>query len=559
VFSHCWGYAHSAIPYGKVAISLMSAETGAFEVVLSNDPAVFETDSLRTFDAVVFNNTNNELFLPEKPEELSDEGRQEAIAVDARLKKNLVDYVASGKGLAVLHAGVASFRKWPEFGNLMGARFENHPWGSGSTVTLKVEEPEHPLMRAFRGLEHPTITDEIYQLADPFSREDSRVLLSVDLERTEVTPQQEAAFRREDRDFPMCYVKKYGRGRVFYSAFGHDHPLFWNPTVLQHWLDGIQFVLGDLDGDITPSAVAARERQPELSWNHLADRIGLRNHGRTVWQLNFDHEVERVYFHPVGLLDGTPLTWLSPSDHVWHYALWFSWKHVNGVNYWEYLPDRGIVELVETTEQLSHEEFSAKVDLVFNYHPQGGENVMREERRLEMEPPDENGCYRITWRSTCTALDQDLVLDRTPPPGDPNGVGHGGYAGMSVRIAKETRDWRITDSEGRSGMECHRAPARWIHGDFARTDTGREGGIAILDHPENPRHPAPSFIVLDPSRPFVYYSPALLFNEPYRLKAGESVSLAYRIVVHPGRAEREWLDREWSAFSETPHLATDDE
>ncbi len=237
--------------------------------------------------------------------------------------------------------------------------------------------------------------------------------------------------------------------------------------------------------------------------------------------------------------------------------MWFSWKHINGVNYWESPPDKGIVELVERSESFSQEDSSARIDLALNYHPPGGANVMREERRIEVGAPDEKGRYRITWRTTCTALGEDLLLDRTPPPGEPNGVGYGGYAGMSVRVAKETRGWRVTDSEGRSGMECHRQPARWISCDFARTDTGREAGIAILDHPSNPRHPTPSYVILQSAQPFVYFSPALLFDEPYTLKAGESLSLSYRMLVHPDRAQPEWIDQEWSAFSRTPLSATE--
>ena len=542
VFSRSWGYAHSAIPYGRVAIEAMARRTGAFEAVLTDELELFEKESLAGFDAIVFNNTNNEIFLPQNLAALSEEERRLAEVIDARLKKNLVEYLKGGGGLAVLHAGVASFRKWPEFGELMGARFENHPWGAGSTVTLKVEEPDHPLAAAFGGESSFTISDEIYQLADPFSREEARVLLSVDLERTEVTPGQRSAFRRQDGDFPITYVKGYGEGRVFYCALGHQHDLFWNPVVLQHYMDGIQFALGDLEADMTPTA------GPALSWSQSEDRIALLSGGQEVWRLNLDRERGKAYFHPVGLLDGTPLTWLSPPDHVWHRALWFSWKLIDGVNYWEDGPEMGLTRLVSIEEKLSPDH-SARIDLDVDWHPPGEPPVLREKRALAISAPDGEGRYAIDWRATFTALGEDRVLDRTPPPGEPGGVGHGGYAGMSVRVAKETRDWRIMDSEGRAGMECHRQGARWIAGDFVHTGAEVEAGIAILDHPENPRHPAPSFIVLTEAMPFVYYSPALLFDAPLTLPAGESLTLRYRVLVQPGRFDREWLDGQWEAFA----------
>lgn len=253
VLNRSWGYKHTAIPYGSTAIKVMAGKTGSFKAVVSDDLDLFEKENLDTFDAIVFNNTNNEIFLPENYDKLSDEEKRTADETDARLKKNLVDYLKNGGGLAVLHAGVASFRKWPEFGEIIGARFDNHPWNSGSKVTLKVEDPDHPVAQALKDFPHLEISDEIYQLKGNYSRDKVRVLLSLDMEKTAVTPAQKKLIHRTDNDFPISYVKSYGKGRVFYCALGHQHDIFWNPVILQHLLDGIQFVLGDLEGDVTPS------------------------------------------------------------------------------------------------------------------------------------------------------------------------------------------------------------------------------------------------------------------------------------------------------------------
>jgi len=76
------------------------------------------------------------------------------------------------------------------------------------------------------------------------------VLLSIDTGKTNLNVN---GIARKDGDFAMGWIKSYGKGRVFYNALGHDHDLFWNPMVLQHWLDGLQFVLGDLKADTKPS------------------------------------------------------------------------------------------------------------------------------------------------------------------------------------------------------------------------------------------------------------------------------------------------------------------
>jgi hypothetical protein len=258
VFSRSWGYKHTARPFGARAIEVLGRKTGAFQAVLTEEDTLFEPQGLKQFDAVVLNNTNEEIFLPEDFAKLPAPEQAKAKQRDEMLKKSFADYVRAGGGLAVIHAGVASFRDWPEFGDIVGARFDNHPWGAGSTVVLRVEEPSHPLMAAFK---EPffIVTDEIYQVTVPYSRENLRVLLSIDPARTKTTPEQKKNIHREDMDFAMTWIKSYGQGRVFYCALGHQHELFWNPIVLQHYLDGLQFVLGDLKADTTPSAKVGKK------------------------------------------------------------------------------------------------------------------------------------------------------------------------------------------------------------------------------------------------------------------------------------------------------------
>jgi len=250
VFSLAWEYRHDVIPWGIKAFEIMAQKTEAFEIVVSDNVEMFEPRNLSQFDAVVFNNTNNEIFLPEKFDELTPQEQSEARAYDESLKKSFVDFLTAGGGLAVIHAGVASFRLWPEFGEIIGARFDNHPWVSGSTVTLKVEEPDHPILQAFPAKTFD-VTDEIYQMKGTYSREKLRVLLSVDTSRTNMEVEN---VHRTDGDFAISWIKNYGKGRIFYCALGHQKHIFWDPIILKHLLDGLQFVLGDLECDNTPSA-----------------------------------------------------------------------------------------------------------------------------------------------------------------------------------------------------------------------------------------------------------------------------------------------------------------
>jgi hypothetical protein len=119
-----------------------------------------------------------------------------------------------------------------------------------------------------------------------------------------------------------------------------------------------------------------------------------------------------------------------------------------------------------------------------------------------------------------------------------------------VRLAKNLSGWQLADSEDRKGLAAHGQKARWM--DFSgQTADGRAAGIAIFDHPDNLRHPSPGFVIMDPKVPFGYFSPALLFGGPYTLSAGKSLTLRYRVLIHPVRADKNLLEREWKSFSQT--------
>jgi len=291
-------------------------------------------------------------------------------------------------------------------------------------------------------------------------------------------------------------------------------------------------------------------QQPNYTWRQNDRSLALLNHEYIVWQLNFGKKQGKPYFHPVALTDGTVLTWLSPPDHPWHYGLWFSWKYINNLNYWEEDRKTGLSEgqtnLVDM-KLIPHDDYSAQIEMSLSYHPPGKPAVLTEKRLISISKPDENGRYRIDWRSSFTAGAQDVLLDRTPVLGEKDGKSWGGYAGLSVRIAKDIGNWQVLDSEGRKGIEAHGKKAYWL--DFSgKTSKGKAAGITIFDHPDNLRYPSPWFVIINPKVPFGYFSPAVLFNKPYTLPAGQKLSLQYHILVHPERADKNLLQVEWKKF-----------
>jgi hypothetical protein len=134
---------------------------------------------------------------------------------------------------------------------LGGTENGGHPW-NGEPMTLAVEDRKHPLTAMFAGGEL-RIADQAFQLQEPAFRESLRVLLRVDVERTGLAPKRRILpVRQAVQDFPMSWIRRQGKGRVFYCGLGHGAEVFSNRPVLEHVLAGIQYAPGDLKANDRP-------------------------------------------------------------------------------------------------------------------------------------------------------------------------------------------------------------------------------------------------------------------------------------------------------------------
>jgi hypothetical protein len=277
--------------------------------------------------------------------------------------------------------------------------------------------------------------------------------------------------------------------------------------------------------------------------------VALMKGERIVWQHCHSKAEGKPYFHPVNLVNGVPLTWLRPPDHLWHRGLWFSWKTINGLNYWD--PDtdaEGWSDLADCKISFPDVDRTCKLEMTITYHPKDKAAVLAETRKLTVGSPGGDGGYEIDWHSVFKAGEAEVILDRTPIPGQKDGVAWGGYGGLSVRIAKGLLNWQVINSEQQKDLEGHGKTARWM--DFSgETTDGKAAGMAIFDHPSNPRHPTPWFVSIDKKVPFGYFNPALLFKEPLALRAGQKLELRYRLLVHPGRPDAGQMEEKWKQYS----------
>jgi type 1 glutamine amidotransferase len=248
VFWLCNGFFHKSIPLCNKAIEYMGQKTGAYTTVITNDMSIFRPENLKQFDAVLFNSTTHLAFNPDKTPVLC---------------KSLMDFVRGGKGIVGIHAATDNFYEWPEAQEMMGGKFTGHPWTAGGTWAVKIDAPDHPLMAVFKGKGFK-INDEIYRTEPPlYSRDKQLVLMSLDM--SDPTTRNVKGFKPTDVDTGITWIKTWGKGRVFYCSLGHNDHIYWNPAILQLYLDGIQFAFGDYKVDTKPRGTLSSGKGSDMA------------------------------------------------------------------------------------------------------------------------------------------------------------------------------------------------------------------------------------------------------------------------------------------------------
>jgi uncharacterized protein len=162
------------------------------------------------------------------------------VPIDDAQKKDLLSFVRDdGKGFVGAHVALTAFEGWPEFGELLGGRYDGHPWGQAAGTIIN-EGADFPATKHFPATF--AFNDEFYQAKD-FSRTGARVLLRLDVGKMPANPESHT------QDMPLAWAKNYGKGRVFYSSLGHDASVWDNRDVALMYFEAIKWALGLSDGD----------------------------------------------------------------------------------------------------------------------------------------------------------------------------------------------------------------------------------------------------------------------------------------------------------------------
>ena len=232
---------HESVGHALAIIERLGYESGQWDTFIRTDSNIVakapkKTDGSAASGGPNLNNVDAIFFMGHRD-----------VPIDAAQREELLSFVREGKGFVAAHVALTAFESWPEFLDLIGARFDQHPI-NGPGVVIN-ESPDFPATRHFP----PSFpfTDEFYQPKD-HSREKIDVLLRLDLTNVPENPNL-----RLKGDYPLAWAKTYGKGRVFYGSFAHSSETWDIRNVQQMYFEAMRWALGLTDATPAPHGMPA--------------------------------------------------------------------------------------------------------------------------------------------------------------------------------------------------------------------------------------------------------------------------------------------------------------
>jgi len=252
------------------------------------------------------------------------------------------------------------------------------------------------------------------------------------------------------------------------------------------------------------------------------------------------HDIAMTRDYP--MKEGTPN---EAKDHPHHQSLWFTHGDVNGISFWDLGKDAGHIETT-AVEAVEHQEGRAFISFQDKWVDVTGKTQCTDTQKITFYPPAREGdleYYMLDYEITIHASEGDVVF------GDTKEGTMGIRTHPGLRIDKGAK---AVNSEGIKGKAIWGKRARWV--DYDATINDHHVGIAILDHPSNPRHPTwwhAREYGLVAANPFGIHDferkPAGEGN--LKVPKGESVTFRYRFVFHEGGTEAAQIGKRFEEFA----------
>jgi uncharacterized protein len=227
------GYRHEAVSHAMATIERMGKESGTWDTVLRTDTEVltkkkleYNAKNLNDFDAVLFFTGGD-------------------LEMDAQQKADFISFIHDdGKGFIGVHSAAITFVDWPEYGDMIGGCYDEHPWVTFDAPII-VEDPGFPGMQQFP--QAFVLRDEIYQMKN-YSRDKVRVVMRLDVTKLDL---KNKSVHRTDGDFAVTWTKMYGKGRVYYTTLGHVEAN-WDKAEFQQMIkEAIEWAMGKGNPDVS--------------------------------------------------------------------------------------------------------------------------------------------------------------------------------------------------------------------------------------------------------------------------------------------------------------------
>jgi type 1 glutamine amidotransferase len=201
------GFRHDSITTANQVVARLARATGEFTVTSTEQLSMINSAALTAYDVLFFALTSGEL-------EFSDDQ-----------KAAVVNFVAGGGGFLGVHSASDTLYGWPDYGRLLGAYLQDHPWTQQATIV--VEDQSHP---ATSGLgERFSLSEEFYTFREN-PRPRVQVLLRLDPTSVGSTG-----------DYPLAWAHTFGSGRAYYNALGHFSSTWDDPRFQQQLIGAIRW------------------------------------------------------------------------------------------------------------------------------------------------------------------------------------------------------------------------------------------------------------------------------------------------------------------------------
>lgn len=212
------GFKHDVVPLSREIVKEIGDKSGVFDTTVVEDVSPFTAENLRNYDAVMFYTTGELPFTEVQ-------------------KTIFAGYLAAGHGFIGVHSATDTFYMWDEYHKIIGGYFNGHPWHQ--QVTVLNADPEDNITKSLG--KSFTINDEIYQIGDFLP--DNHVLLRLDPMSVDRT---KPGVRTRYYMWPLAWTRRYGKGRIFYTALGHEAAVWRDPRFQELLLNGIEWSTGEL-------------------------------------------------------------------------------------------------------------------------------------------------------------------------------------------------------------------------------------------------------------------------------------------------------------------------